>query len=150
VSRRGAAPCGRSRALGAALALAAACAGLGGSERLRSRLVGLDAKELRSCVGVPESVELTGDLEVLLYRFAEVRSTFPGVIPTGGPPVVRVPPGSVDRRGETAGFCELSFALRGGKVAEVTVRARRSSGLNDDAACLRRTESCPAGTDDSK
>jgi hypothetical protein len=136
----------RTRRAAALLALvgAAACAALfGGGGDLKRQLVGLDARELRSCVGVPTNVDVSGDREVLQYHFNETRGKFPGVIPSSDPGVVLnpQPTGELPGRGPS-GFCELSFALRGGKVEEVTVHARRSSGLNDDAACLRRAQSC--------
>jgi hypothetical protein len=122
----------------------AACVGVqSGTQRLANRLVGVDARELRSCVGVPASVEVKGDQELHVYLFPEEdRSELERsrIFKTRAE-------SSLERlRGRSGrglpGFCELTFALRDGKVQEVRVESRRASGLNDDAACLRRADAC--------
>jgi hypothetical protein len=136
--RRWAGPA-RSALLGC---LAVGCLALGGgTDELKRALIGVDARELRSCVGVPSNVDLSGEQELLVYRFGAARTMLSESYPPADPErvVERVPGLS---RGRSSDFCELTFALRGGKVEEVRVRARRSSGLNDDLACLRRAHSC--------
>jgi hypothetical protein len=133
----------RVAALGAALTgLSLGCAAgvQGPVAEMRSKLVGVDARALRGCVGVPTSVDVEGDQEVHMYRFSEDSSPLDR-FPVGLSPAQRI--GSRDRtRPETQGFCELTFRLQAGRVQDVQVKGRRASGLNDDAGCLKRTESC--------
>jgi len=132
------------------IGLLISCAGLGATESLKARLIGIDARSLRRCVGVPTEIDVTGEREVLVYHFAVRPDRLRDEIPvrrSGG--VLRVPPpgGRLGRSSSLSGFCELTFELQDGRVQGVEVRARRPSGLNDDAGCLRRADACAIDDD---
>ena len=128
---------------------------------LRAGLVGVPARDLRACIGVPIDVNVDGETEYLTYRWVEEpedeedpfpsRSPFPEI--PRGPDVGR--PGS---RAETLDpelrrdgqrriprgvrFCELVFEIEEGRVRNVEVEGRRASGLRDDLDCISKARSC--------
>jgi len=131
------------------------------SARLREALIGVPGLELRQCIGAPLEVIEQGDTEIARYRWAEqveARSIF------GAAERVetydrdrqriqdRVRDWPVDGRSEEdrkrlgrrgrLGFCELRFALQGGKVRSVEAEGRSSQGVNLDAECLLRARDC--------
>jgi len=135
------------------LGIAAACASMGDrAAELKASVVGLPARELNRCAGVPSGVRTEGPVEFLTYRFflnedgdtprpddpLDRSTRFPrpqpttteGVLPDDGEPPRGI------------GFCELVFEVTEGKVVDLKVRGRRASGLNDDARCSMRVKEC--------
>jgi hypothetical protein len=135
---------------------------------VRAKLIGLKARELNGCVGVPFNIDEDGETEYLTYRWVDQEESDPFGEPTPRfPSVPRDPaevlrrgtgnyPGESDPRDRTAkseearpprgvAYCELVFEVREGRVQSVEVEGRRANGLNDDADCISKAERCVPG-----
>jgi len=131
-----------------------------GVESMRTRLIGVSARDLRSCVGVPFDTNEDGDTEYLRYRWLESEnrdeffdrdrrdeirdpllrgSRLPQRDPNLSREVLTGPSSDLPRG---IGYCELVFEIQEGRVRNVEVEARQASGLNDDYRCIRMAEGC--------
>ncbi len=150
--------------VGGSLALAAwlaACLPLAGRgvEDMRTRLIGIEARTLRGCIGVPFDTTEDGDTEYLRYRWLEPESDpDPFDVSRGGsldplgsrrvgrqrdPTLSReVLDGSSSAIPRGVGYCELVFEIQSGRVRNVEVDARLPSGLNNNYRCIRMAEGC--------
>jgi len=130
-------------------------------EEARQALIGLPAKELNRCVGIPGDTHVEGDTEYLTYRFeeqapeadpfdrlnrADPLDRYPGLKVPGGDIDPRRPrerpPGPSEPGVIGVAYCELVFEVRGGEVRNVEVDSRLASGLRNDLECLRVTRRC--------
>jgi hypothetical protein len=115
-------------------------------EQTRAKLIGVKARDLSRCVGVPFSVDEDGETEYLTYRWLEEEETDPlnrPRYPAPSFPGTRVDPDlDTDKPPRGVAYCELVFEVRGGRVRGVDVEGRRASGLNDDADCILKAEGC--------
>jgi hypothetical protein len=138
-------------ALGVALG-GGACATYGQEvARIRGELLKLAARDLRGCLPVPSEVRPEGETEIAIYRWElSLRedqlshSRFDEPPDTGDPDLTRerrrfldegVPPRHL-------AYCELSFSLRGGRVAALEVDGRDRSGLNAESDCIMELRDC--------
>jgi hypothetical protein len=143
--------CSRTRA-NAALGIAVLAAGCLTSmaqrvEQTEQKLIGVKARDLNRCIGVPFSVDEDGATEYLTYRWLEEEQTDPFDRPLYTPPPVRSDRGTepdlgADKPPRGVAYCELVFEVRDGRVRSVDVEGRRASGLNDDADCILKAERC--------
>ena len=63
----------RTALAGTALCAAACITSFGQqAESVRAGLIGMPARDLRSCIGIPRDVQTNGDVEVLVFRWEEV------------------------------------------------------------------------------
>jgi hypothetical protein len=125
---------------------------------VRAKLIGVKARDLNSCVGVPFSVDEDGETEYLTYRWFDAeesdpfddpiaRRRFPGDDPDvlgRAEPVGRDGKPKTERERPPLGvaYCELIFEVREGRVQSVEVEGRRANGLNDDVDCISKAERC--------
>jgi hypothetical protein len=115
-------------------------------EQTEQKLIGVKARDLSRCIGVPFSVDEDGATEYLTYRWLEEEETDPFDRPLYPPPTVRSdrtgPDLAADKPPRGVAYCELVFEVRDGRVRGVDVEGRRASGLNDDADCILKAEGC--------
>ena len=115
-------------------------------ERVREGLIGLTARDLRSCLPVPQ-VDPDGEWEHLTYNW------FPEQKPYGFEPDVAAVPGRAGpehdwplpagrREGERVAYCRLVISLHAGVVREVRAKGRDHLGLNTNDDCLLQTRRC--------
>jgi hypothetical protein len=122
---------------------------------IQAKLIGVKARDLNGCVGVPFSVDEDGETEFLTYRWFNVeesdpfdepaRRRFPGDPPDlldRADPTVRDGKEKDDRPPRGVAYCELVFEVREGRVQSVEVEGRRANGLNDDVDCIAKAERC--------
>ena len=125
---------------------------------IRAKLVGVKARDLNSCVGVPYSIDEDGETEFLTYRWFDSEESDPFEDPVRrgqgfprnepdllgrGDPVGRdTKQKEDDRPPRGIGYCELVFEVRDGRVQSVEVEGRRANGLNDDVDCISKAERC--------
>ena len=129
---------------------------------VRARLIGVKARELNGCVGVPYSVDEDGETEFLTYRWFDVEESdpfdepldrtrrLPGDDPVAGgrtDPTTRDGKDKSDRPPRGVAYCELVFEVRDGRVQSVEVEGRRANGLNDDVECISKAERCAQPAD---
>ena len=139
---------------GAALALGLASCLASMADRvaaIEAKLIGVKARDLNGCVGVPFSVDEDGETEFLTYRWFDEEESDPFEDPTRTRnPRFPTDPSDPRRRGRLeedppprgVAYCQLVFEVREGRVQSVEVEARRASGLNDDAECISKAERC--------
>ena len=129
---------------------------------VRAKLIGLKARDLNGCVGVPFNIDEDGETEYLTYRWVDQEESdpfeakrFPS-LPPDPAEVLRRQRGDTepeDPRDRNAkedesrpprgvAYCELVFEVREGRVKGVEVEGRRANGLNDDAQCISKAERC--------
>ncbi len=129
-------------------------------DQIRAKLIGVKARDLNGCVGVPYSIDEDGETEFLTYRWFDVEESDPFEdrtrrLPGQEPDLLgrRDPGGRVDptrrdgkptddRPPRGVAYCELVFEVREGRVQSVEVEGRRANGLNDDVECISKAERC--------
>lgn len=124
---------------------------------VRAKLIGVKARDLNGCVGVPYSVDEDGETEFLTYRWFDAEESDPfdepltrRRYPGENPDLLRRDepagrdgkPDEDDRPPRGIAYCELVFEVREGRVQSVEVEGRRANGLNDDADCISKAERC--------
>ncbi len=157
---------GSGRCAAAILAIALASAGTSacvGSyahrvDETEAGLIGLDARALRACLGVPTDFAIDGEREHQTYRYErddELGAPYPPtdgdssvVIGGGRFPTVR----SYERDGfprdePDHSYCQLDFELTDGRVSAVSAQGRTREGMRADGTCLMRAEPCLAYAD---
>jgi len=132
-------------------ALSTACATYGQEVvRIRQGLLGLRALDLRGCLPDPAEVHPEGETEVAIYRWEfeprhQRKPSHFDEAPDVGDPDLRRERRRFLERGERPrhlAWCQLSFTLRGGRVAALEVDGRDPSGLNAESECLMQTRKC--------
>lgn len=134
----------RVTAIGLAVALAACAFGLSErSRRILDGMVGIDAKDLRACIGQPQALDLVAESrELLRYEFAW-KNPMTGADIEGLEHGPRLMAGSFeDSDKPPGGSCSFTVALVGGVVETFEVKGRRSDGLNADETCLAAIAHC--------
>jgi hypothetical protein len=145
----------------AVFGIAFTCACLGSYSRAvdetRAGLIGLAARDLRACLGVPTDFVIDGDVEHQTYRFAhedEFDSSSPiggiggVVIGDRGPSDRAYDPGGFTRDEPDPSYCQLDFDLADGRVTDVWAQGRTREGMNADGSCMLRAEPCLSYADD--
>lgn len=99
--------------------------------RAPQTLVGMPKGELLACAGVPQRTAAAGDTEYLTYGREQIiveRDWDVDAFPWRGPrgPILGRPEVSTWTRGYR---CEATFAVRGGRVAELRYNADRDASL---------------------
>lgn len=144
---------GRALVLGA-LALAGCVSYERAVDETRADLIGLSARDLRSCLGVPTDFDREEGVEYLTYLWVFKPQQPMGVttgIGSGG--IGGIVVGRQDAGGgyDPLGFprdpseqatCQLVFELRKGAVSKVTAYGETEMGLKADGKCLMRAQRC--------
>ena len=147
---------GVGRALFAGALALAGC--VGSYERAidetRADLIGLSARDLRRCLGVPTDFDRDDGVEYLTYRWVFKPKQPMGVttgIGSGG--IGGIVVGRKDAGGgyDPMGFprdpseqstCQILFELHEGAVTQVTAHGQTETGLKSDGKCLMRARRC--------
>jgi hypothetical protein len=138
-------------ALGIAALSTAACATYGQEvARIRQGMLGLRALDLRRCLPDPAEIRPEGDTEIAIYRWEftprnrHVASNFDEPPDVGDPDLTRERRRFLEsgERPRHLAYCQMSFTLRGGRVAALEVDGRDLAGLNAESDCLMQTRDC--------
>lgn len=110
----------------------AGCATVGAeSERVRSALIGLQLRQLRSCLPVPVETDIAGPAEQLVYSW---RPEFREIEPRAGRESSLQPMRDP--------VCRVTVESMEGHITSVSSWGRSSLGLNIDPWCMRKLDRC--------
>lgn len=109
----------------------------GFAERGRSELVGLTAAQLASCAGEPVATNRENGADLVTY-FRELSGSAPMSADTSDRSPLARPAGDYDY----FRYCEATFVLRQGRVAEVLMKGRTATGRENLSACGAIVQRC--------
>lgn len=117
----------------AVLALLLAACAVGDSDiaqEARTRLMGMSAVDLESCIGAPDQHSSFGNIDILTY-YATSTSNINWSIPVVGGMAVT-----------NGGYCHITFKVTSGTVTRIMYSGEKNATLAPDAFCAPVVRTC--------